>query len=151
MSTTASERALASADLVGTWRLERWDAVAADGSTTQPFGHAPLGYVVYTPDGRMITTISEADRPPIGGDLLSGPEAARLTAFASFIAYSGTFRVVGSDVIHAVEMSLFPDWIGGEQLRHVELDETRRKLTLSTDPTPTAGRVARHRLTWQRL
>lgn len=83
-------RSLTVADLVGTWRLLSWHALGEDGSTREPFGAEPLGYVVYTADGRMITTISRGDRTPIGGDLLSGPEAGRLDAFASFIAYSGT-------------------------------------------------------------
>ena len=45
-------------DLVGTWRLRSWRSEADDGSVAEPMGAAPLGYVVYTPDGRMITTIS---------------------------------------------------------------------------------------------
>jgi hypothetical protein len=117
----------------------------------QPFGEEPLGYVVYTADGRMITTISMAGRAAIGGDVLAGPAEARVAAFASFIAYSGTFRVEDNDVIHRVEISLFPDWVGGEQRRHVELSEDRNRLTLSTDPMPSAGRVGRHHLSWERI
>ena len=80
----------------------------------------------------MLTTISGVDRAPIGGDLLSGPDAGRLEAFASFVAYSGTFRVEGTSVVHTVEMSLFPDWVGSEQRRSVELSADGQRLTLST-------------------
>jgi hypothetical protein len=114
-------------------------------------GAAPLGYVVYTADGRMITTISAADRPPIGGDVLSGPTEGRLAAFASFLAYSGRFRVDAGQVVHEVEMSQFPDWVGSEQRRHVELSADGRSLTLSTDPVAAAGRVGRHILRWERV
>jgi hypothetical protein len=69
---------------------------------------------------------------------------------ASFVAYSGTFLVEGQDVIHAVEMSLEPRWVGTKQRRHVELAEDGRGLVLSTDPLLVNGRFGRHRLTWER-
>ena len=142
--------AIRAADLVGTWSLRRWEALAEDGTVRTPFGEAPLGYVVYTVDGRMITTISRADRAPIGGDLLAGPEAGRLDAFASFIAYSGTFKVAGDTVTHRVEMSLFPDWVGSIQRRSVELSSDGQRLTLSTTQLA-GGRTDRHVLTWERV
>jgi hypothetical protein len=147
---TPADAELAAA-LVGTWHLRRWEAVADDGHVDRPFGEAPQGIVVYTPDGVMITTIGRRDRPAIGsGDMMAGPAEARLGAMSTFISYSGTYRVEGHDVLHAVEMSLFPDWVGGVQRRHVHLSPDRRTLELSTDPMPLRGRVARHRLTWER-
>lgn len=144
-------RTLTTADLVGTWRLLSWQATGEDGSTREPFGAEPLGYVVYTADGRMITTISRGDRAPIGGDLLSGPETGRLDAFASFIAYSGTYRVEGQDVVHLVEMSLFPDWVGTLQRRSVELSDDGRHLTLSPGRLRAGGRTERQVLRWERV
>jgi hypothetical protein len=128
-----------------------WSAEADDGTVEHPFSERPLGYVVYTADGRMITTISRRDRTPIGGDLLSAPAEARAAAFESFMAYSGTFRVEAGDVIHTVEMSMYPDWIGSEQRRHVELGASAARLTLSTDALPAGGRTMRHRLDWERV
>jgi hypothetical protein len=111
----------------------------------------PQGLVVYTPDGRMITTIGNRDRPPTGKDLSTADDAARLAAVRSFIAYSGTFTIEGHDVVHAVEMSLDPAWVGTHQRRHVELSDEGRTLTLSTDPLVVVGRRGRHRLTWERV
>lgn len=142
---------LRSEDVAGTWRLLAWRAETEDGRVEQPFGDHPLGYVVYTADGRMITTISMAERAPIGGDLLSATREASADAFGSFLAYSGRFRVEGGDVIHSVEMSLYPDWVGTEQRRHVSLDEHRVRLTLSTDPLPTTRGTMTHRLDWERI
>ena len=147
---TNDSRTADAAALVGTWRLLHWEAEAVDGEVRRPFGDAPLGYLVYTADGRMITTISRADRAPVGGDLLAGPEAGRLEAFASFIAYSGTFEVAGDTVAHRVEMSLFPDWVGSVQRRTLELSTDGRRLTLSTAQRA-AGRVDRNVLTWERI
>ncbi len=123
----------------------------SDGTETQPFGEHPLGYVVYTNDGRMITTISHEQRAAIGGELLSAPEAARADAFASFMAYSGTVRVEGQQVVHLVEMSLFPDWVGTEQRRDVALSEDGLQLTLSVGLASENGRVVRHSLRWTRV
>ena len=67
------------------------------------------------------------------------------------MAYSGRYRVEGDDVVHTVEMSLYPDWNGTEQRRHVRLDDARLRLTLSTDPTPAGEATQRHRLDWERV
>jgi hypothetical protein len=139
------------AGLVGTWRLRSWEARGEDGSVELPLGEAPMGILVYTSDSVMITTIGRPDRAPISrGDMLTGPDDERLASMASFIAYSGSFRVEGGDVIHSVEMSLYPNWAGGEQRRHAVLSPDGRELVLSTDSMPVRGRVARHRLTWER-
>ncbi|MEO5964752.1 MAG: lipocalin-like domain-containing protein [Candidatus Limnocylindrales bacterium] len=143
--------ARSAADLVGTWRLRAWTATADDG-VEHPMGEPPEGILVYTADGTMITTIGRAGRPPIDGvDMLGGPEAQRLEAFTTFIAYSATFRMDGSDVVHDVTMSLFPNWIGTQQRRHVALSDDGRHLVLSTDPFVLRGRLSVQRLAWERV
>jgi hypothetical protein len=47
-----------------------------------------------------------------------------------------------------VELSLMPNWIGGEQVRLVAFDGDR--VTLSTPPTPVGGRQQIATLVWQR-
>lgn len=139
------------ADLVGTWRLLTWTSEGDDG-VVHPMGEAPEGVLVYTGDGTMITTIGRADRPPIeGGDLLAGPVEQRLEAMTTFIAYAGTFHLDGGDVVHDVTMSLFPNWIGTTQRRHVALDPDGRTLELSADPFVLRGRLSTQRLTWERV
>ena len=141
---------LAAADLIGSWLLRSWVLSLDDGSKETPFGAEPQGLVVYTTDGRMITTIGLRARPSAGSDLSSVSDAARLAAIRTFVAYSGTFTVDGEDVVHAVEMSLDPAWVGTQQRRHVELSDDGRTLILSTDPLLVVGRRGRHRLTWER-
>ena len=142
---------LTASDLVGTWRLQAWTS-EVDGGVEYPMGAAPEGVLVYTTDGTMITTIGRAGRPRIdGGDLLAGPVEQRLESIATFVAYSGTFRVDGGDVVHDVTMSLFPNWIGTTQRRHVALGADRRELALSADPLPLHGRLSTQRLIWERV
>ncbi|CAN5670116.1 hypothetical protein BH23CHL8_BH23CHL8_16860 [soil metagenome] len=138
-------------DLVGTWLLRTWELEDEDGSIETPFGPEPQGIVVYTADGRMVTTIGRPDRVPAGRDLLGVDDAARLAAVSTFIAYSGTFQVEGDDVIHTVDMSLDPAWVGTRQRRHMRLGDDGHTLTLSTDPLLVAGRRGHHQLTWERI
>ena len=86
--------------LLGAWRLLTWESIGDDGSVDHPMGTDPEGVVVYTPDGTMMTTLGRSGRAPItGGDMLAGPDAERLAAFGSFIAYTSRFRIDGGDVI----------------------------------------------------
>jgi hypothetical protein len=142
---------LEAADLVGTWELIAWTSEGEDG-VLHPMGEDPEGVLVYTSDGTMITTIGRRQRPAIdGGDLLSGPLEQRLDAMETFIAYAGTFRVDGGDVLHDVAMSLFPNWIGTTQRRHVAIDADGDELVLSADPFVLRGRLSTQRLTWRRV
>jgi hypothetical protein len=139
------------ADVVGSWRLERWESVTDDGSTVLPFGERPVGNLVYHPDGTMITTIAPADRPRLSSTdpLQGGPDDERRRVAETFIAYSGTWALSGTDVIHSVAMSLYPNWVGTRQVRHIRMLDGDR-LELSTDPFLLAGRRAVQRLTWRR-
>ena len=138
--------------LAGSWRLRSWTSTFEDGSTAQPFGPAPEGVLVYVPDGTMITTIGQPDRPRItGGDLVSGPEAEIAAMARSFVAYSGRWSIDGGDVLHDVSMSLFPDWVGTQQRRHVALSDDGRELTLTSDRFVLRGRLGTQRLVWSRI
>lgn len=142
-----------SADLQGSWRLARWEAVGDDGVVTHPFGEAPEGILVYTSDGTMITTIAPAGRPRLSSadPLTGGPPDERRVAAETFVAYSGRYGYDGTDVTHDVEMSLYPNWAGTRQVRHVRLSDGGDTLELSTDPFGLAGRNAVQRLTWRRV
>jgi hypothetical protein len=142
---------LVAEDLIGTWRLVSWVS-EGEGFADHPMGDDPEGVVVYTTDGTMITTIGRAGRPPIdGGDMLAGPVDQRLAAMSTFIAYSSDFRIEGGDVIHEVRMSLFPNWVGSRQRRHVSLSDEGRHLVLSSDPFLLNGRMSVQRLAWERV
>ena len=54
------------------------------------------------------------------------------TAYRSYVAYSGRFRLDGDTVIHEVDLSLFPDWVDELLTRTVLLAGSR--LTLRTPP-----------------
>jgi hypothetical protein len=140
------------AALEGSWRLERWESVADDGAVTLPFGEGPEGILVYAPDGTVITTIAPADRPHLGSTdpLRGGDDDERRHTAETFVAYAGSWAMSGEDVVHSVTMSLYPNWVGTRQVRHVRVVDEGLRLELSTDPFVLAGRRAVQRLTWRR-
>jgi hypothetical protein len=136
--------------LVGAWRLLSWENRAADGQITYPMGADTLGYLLYTADGRFSVTISRRGRAGFAaGDLLSGTTEEQARAVEGFVAYAGRYSFHGDRVIHHVELSLFPNWVGSDQERWVELAEDR--LTLSASPLLLAGRQQIPRLVWERV
>jgi hypothetical protein len=136
--------------LVGAWRLISWENQAADGQVTYPMGTDAIGYVLYAADGRFSVTISRRDRAGFAaGDLLSGTTQEKARALEGFVAYAGRYSFYGDRVIHHVELSLFPNWVGSDQERWVELAEGR--LTLSASPLLLAGKQQVPRLVWERV
>lgn len=137
--------------VVGTWRLLSWVAHAQDGSRGEPFGPTPEGILVYTREGTMITTIGMPGREAIAAnDLLAGDHDEILAMARSFIAYAGAYSVDGAAIVHRVELSLFPNWVGTVQRRSAELSPDGMTLALRTDPMAIRGVVAAHVLEWRR-
>ncbi|MEX1038124.1 MAG: lipocalin-like domain-containing protein [Acidimicrobiia bacterium] len=141
-------------DIVGTWKLVDWTA-AIDDKPVTPFGGETTGLITYTEDGRMWGTLMRVDRPPVDGDTLAAaPESERAAAAAGYLNYAGTYRLEGSTVVHSVEMSLFPNWIGTDQVREMEWAPNNNggtDLILAAASTSSRGETVTNRLIWRRL
>lgn len=138
--------------LIGSWRLESWVSLADDGTETLPMGANPEGLLVYAPDGTIVTVFGRAERDRFAtDDLTGGTVDERSEAFQSFIAYGGRYAIDGSTVIHTVEVSLFPNWVGTAQRRHWELDQDGQRLTLVSPPITVGGLTRTQQLTWRRV
>jgi hypothetical protein len=136
--------------LVGAWRLVSWENRAAAGQVTYPMGTDLLGYLIYSADGRFSVTISRGDRARFAvGDLLGGTTDEKAGAMEGFVAYAGRYSFHGDRVVHHVELSLFPNWVGSDQERWVEVAGDR--LTLSASPLLLAGKQQVPRLVWERV
>ncbi len=68
------------------------------------------------------------------GNLLRGTPEEIKAAFEGYVAYYGTYDVdeAESKVTHHVQGSLFPNWVGQDQMRLYSFAEG--KLTLTTPP-----------------
>ena len=137
------------ASVVGTWRLKRWETRAADGRVRYPLGEDAVGYLSYTPGGHMSVSIMRAGRAAFAGeDLLGGTPEERAAAAAGYASYCGRYELRDGAVGHHVELSLFPNWVGVDQVRfgHVEGDE----LTITTGALQIGGESV-SRLVWERV
>jgi hypothetical protein len=115
--------------IVGTYRVALMEYYAEDGEVGRPYGDAPLGFAFYSAEGYTSTILSRADRPDfVGGDIMSGTDAEKLAAFATAGAFSGRWELVDDTILHHLECTTFPNWVGTTQVRPFEVDE--RSLTL---------------------
>jgi hypothetical protein len=110
---------------------------------------------MYTEDGRMSATLMSHGRPAAPTRTLSAaPINIRAAAAAGYLSYAGSYSRDGDDVLHHIELSLMPNWVGTTERRLVEwvTSENGFDLVLSTPPTRTdGGRIAVNRLRWERL
>jgi hypothetical protein len=135
--------------VVGTWTLESWEVVDANGAVDYPFGRTPVGYLMYDPAGYMSVAFMPAGRPPFGAaDILGGTPEEKSAAIGTYIAYCGRYEVNGDRVFHHIEASLFPNWTGVTQERIVNL--TGDTLRISTPPLLIKGKVQTAHLVWKR-
>ena len=129
--------------------MVEWTA-SVDGTVLRPFGGKAEGWLTYTEDGRMWAALQRRDRPAIGtGTLAAATAEQRAAAAAGYLAYGGRYTMNGDRVLHHVETSLFPDWIGADQIRLISWDGD--DLVLSTPEERSAGgRTVVNRLRWRR-
>ena len=141
--------ALDPATLLGRWNILAWEQLYDDGRRQLPLGERLDGFIRYLPDGDMICMIARADQKPFesGGQWNANAEE-RAGAYSSMLAYAGTWSIAGNVVTHAVNLSLFPGWKGGEQKRHVRLDGDMLCIEAFLEQGTPEARTAR--LTWRR-
>ena len=135
-------------DLVGVWRLESFELRSSDGQRTFPMGRDAKGYISYTEDGFLSATIMEQRRRLFeSNDIRGGTIEERAEAAGGYLSYCGSYEVNQGQVIHHVEVSLFPNWILTDQVRLCEIEGDR--LTLSTLPFLIAGKEQTAHLVWR--
>ena len=135
--------------LVGTWQLLSWKNVDEEGNSTYPFGEDAIGYVLYSEDGYMSTTLMTANRPKFEtNDVLGGTTEERARAEKTYVAYCGEYEINDNKVIHHIKASLFPNWVGVDQERFFEFKDER--LTLSTPLILIDGKLQIAYLIWKR-
>lgn len=136
--------------LVGVWRLLSCEHRLVGGRIMRPFGKRPEGRLIYSSGGRMMVMIMDPRRPRgASGQLFEANASELAVAAAGFIAYSARWKAVGGRVFHEVDISLFPNWIGGTQIREFKI--TGRKVRFSTKPFSIKGVTQTASLVWERV
>lgn len=135
-------------DVQGTWVLLDWVQDYDDGRRIYPFGEDAVGTIVYSGD-RMSCIMSRSGRAPFAaGGQWNADDADKARAYGEMMAYAGGFSIEGNEVLHHVDLSLFPNWIGGVQRRRAALNGDRLSLTARLEEGTRDARTAR--LEWRR-
>lgn len=132
--------------LYGVWRLLAFQTlIIGEAAPREPFGPHPFGYLILTPQHRMMAYVSKTDRRPPTDDA----EAAAL--LRSMIAYTGKFRLEGDKFITAFDGAWNEILKAHEQARYFSIEDDR--LTIRTAEQPTGnypGKRVVSTTTWER-
>ncbi len=108
------------AKILGIWKIVSWESeFQATGEREPVMGKNPTGYVIFTPEGRMMAVLTAEGRKAPKTD------QDRADLFKSVVAYTGMYRFEGDKTINKVDASWNPAWIGTEQVRFVRFDGDR--------------------------
>ena len=127
LSANACAQPSARSRLIGVWRLRSCLRTFKDGRTEHPFGEQPVGRIEYDKPGRVSALLMRPGRqsalPPrteLDDDAVTG-----------FVAYFGTFNIeeAAQTVVHHVEASLAPGWVGTVLKRRFRFNARRLILT----------------------
>jgi hypothetical protein len=119
--------------LIGTWQL-----------VSNPYWPDAVGRLMYAADGQMCITLMRPDRlkfstaTPFGGSTAE----ERAAAAAGYFNYCGSYHVNDEKdiVTDRIELSLFPNWVGTEQVTFISV--SGHQLT---------RRGGAHATVWERL
>jgi hypothetical protein len=136
---------------ISAWKLVTSEFHTSDGKVTYPLGEKAVGILMYDGGGRMAAQLMRPDRPKFAsGDMRGGTPEEIKTAVEGYVAYFGTYEVDDKKgtVVHHVEASLFPNWLGQDQIRFFEFSADL--LTLKTLPILSGGQEITGVLVWKR-
>ena len=136
--------------LVGSWKLVSFETRDANGSISYPWGKDALGYLMYNADGYMSVTVMSSNRLKFSSaDVKGGTTEEKVAAADTYVSYCGTYEIQQDTVIHHIELSFFPNWIGVDQKRMLSIEGDR--LSLSSLPQTLAGVEQTIHLIWKRV
>lgn len=137
--------------LVGAWKLLVIE-FRSDGQVVYPAGRDATGSCLYDASGHMSLQIMRTDRPRFAlNDHQSGTPDETGAAFKGYLAYGGTYveDAAHGVVVHHVTHSLFPNWIGTDQVRFFK--RAGNRLIVSAPTVSVGGHLMDAMLVWERL
>ena len=144
-------------NLIGTWFLQEWDCTLNEKFHNHPFGKDAQGMISYSPGGRMSAILMKSNRESLTvPNLIQASAEEKLSVVDGYVSYAGKWRVEGDQVIHSVDFSLLPNWIGTDLIRTISWTkefsaaDEQPHLILSTAPQATrSGKIIVNRLRWK--
>lgn len=136
-------------DFIGTWKLLRCEHRFDDGRIVYPLGKDAAGLLVYTAEGYMSGCLMNPNRPRFKTtELFAGAVEEKAQAMEGYVHYGGRFELQTDHVIHHVEISLFPNWIGSRQQRYFKF--ANGEMELFTNAFVAEGGKQTAHLFWKR-
>lgn len=134
---------------IGTWKLVSYENRSGD-QVTYPVGKNPVGYIMYNAEGYMAVALMASNRKRFSSiDIMGGTTEEIVAAYGTYLSYCGKYAVTEDRVIHHVEVSSYPNWIGQDQVRFYKFEGN--KLILSTPFMILGGKQQRGYLIWERM
>lgn len=137
--------------LAGVWRLVSSEFRTGGGDVIFPLGEGAEGLAIFTESGYMSAQLMRPNRPNFAsGNQSSATPEEMQSALQGYAAYYGPcdVDVEKRTLTTQVEGSLFPNWVGGQQVRFYELTDTQ--LILKTTSMPFGDEEFVGVLIWER-
>jgi hypothetical protein len=136
-------------DFIGTWKLVSFE-LRRGNMVSFPYGEDAIGFIMYNPDGYMAAFLSPKERKKFESDDTTGGSVEEKVAAAdTFFSYCGRFEVLSDMIVHHVETSFYPNWVGDKQERLYRFEGDY--LILSTPSMLAWGEMQSAHLTWKRV
>jgi len=135
--------------LIGTWTMVS-NVHDQEGKKTEPYGPDAKGSMIFADNGRVMVIITRTDIPKFASNnRTTGTAEEDKAVVAGSIAYFGTYRANDADkaITMHVDGTTYPNWLGTDQKRTVELSGDELKFT-NKAPSMGAGTVV---VTWKRV
>jgi Lipocalin-like domain len=141
-------------DIIGSWLMvDRGTDSEADRQQARiRYGDDPKGFMIFAPDGWMNAIVCWGGRPAFSGapDWHSdASDSEKLRAFDTYLSYGGRWTVEDSVLSTQVEFALNPGWVGGKQVRGLEMTDDGHLILKLSRAWPD-GRVMNGWVRWKR-
>ena len=98
----------AASQLVGVWKLQRFDRCVVGGACSAFYGEKPAGYLVYSKSGVFLSQAYATKR--VVPKTPDPTDEERIALHKSMFAWGGTYKVDGNKVTVAVEFAWNESW-----------------------------------------
>jgi hypothetical protein len=136
--------------IIGTWKLVSWKYNGENDTPIDFFGADTGGILMYDKSGYMNAQLNKANRARFKSESLTEGTSEEITeAYLSYAAYYGKYYEKSpGEIVHVVEGSLFPNWLGHEEIRYGKIEG--EYLILSTPPIQAKAKKIVFTVTWKR-
>ena len=135
---------------IGAWRLLSCEVRGPAGQVSYPYGREVAGYILYSADGYMSVSFMSRERLRFAGDdPRRGTTEEKVAAAETYVSYCGRYEILADRVRHYVEVSFFPNWVGGIQERLFVFEG--RRLTLIAPAFMVNGEPQKVYLIWEKV